>query len=179
MVQRTRSGVILLCLICGLLLAVCAQSPTPTFTVTPSPGLKASPTPVPSITPVPVLIVTPAATPTPPSPWPEPLDKVWGTVQVLWEAFRWGVVPILLLAVVVWFGKPYLEKVREKLVEWMIKKAVSVQPLSSLFPERHGKGFTETSRGFQLKATAQIFLSYAREDGEQVENVYQKLSDAG
>jgi hypothetical protein len=33
--------------------------------------------------------------------------------------------------------------------------------------------------GFQVKATAQIFLSYAREDEEKVENLYQKLSDAG
>jgi hypothetical protein len=30
-----------------------------------------------------------------------------------------------------------------------------------------------------VKATAQIFLSYAREDEEKVENLYQKLSDAG
>ncbi len=30
-----------------------------------------------------------------------------------------------------------------------------------------------------MKATAQIFLSYAREDEEKVENLYQKLSDAG
>ena len=30
-----------------------------------------------------------------------------------------------------------------------------------------------------MKATGQIFLSYAREDAEKVENLYQKLSDAG
>ena len=30
-----------------------------------------------------------------------------------------------------------------------------------------------------MKATAQIFLSYAREDEKKVENLYQKLSDAG
>ena len=30
-----------------------------------------------------------------------------------------------------------------------------------------------------MKAPAQIFLSYAREDKEKVENLYQKLSDAG
>ena len=30
-----------------------------------------------------------------------------------------------------------------------------------------------------MKATAQIFLSYAREDEEKVEELYQKLSDAG
>jgi hypothetical protein len=30
-----------------------------------------------------------------------------------------------------------------------------------------------------VKAMAQIFLSYAREDGEKVEKLYQKLSDAG
>ena len=30
-----------------------------------------------------------------------------------------------------------------------------------------------------MKATAQIFLSYAREDEEKVEKFYQKLSDAG
>jgi hypothetical protein len=30
-----------------------------------------------------------------------------------------------------------------------------------------------------VKATPQIFLSYAREDGEEVETLYQKLSDAG
>ena len=33
--------------------------------------------------------------------------------------------------------------------------------------------------GFQVKATAQIFLSYAREDEEKVKNLYQELSDAG
>ena len=30
-----------------------------------------------------------------------------------------------------------------------------------------------------METTAQIFLSYAREDAERVENLYQKLSDAG
>ena len=30
-----------------------------------------------------------------------------------------------------------------------------------------------------MKATTQIFLSYAREDEEKVENLYRKLSDAG
>jgi hypothetical protein len=38
---------------------------------------------------------------------------------------------------------------------------------------RHSNG------GLQVKATTQIFLSYAREDEERVENLYRKLSDAG
>jgi hypothetical protein len=33
--------------------------------------------------------------------------------------------------------------------------------------------------GFQVKATTQIFLSYAREDEEKVEKLYQRLSEAG
>jgi sugar/nucleoside kinase (ribokinase family) len=33
--------------------------------------------------------------------------------------------------------------------------------------------------GFQVKATPQIFISYAREDEEKVQEFYQKLSDAG
>ena len=120
MLRRKRLGVFLLCLICGSVLAVYAQSPT----ASPSTGLRASPTPVLTVTPIPVLVVTPAVTSTPPSPWPEPLEKAWGTVQALWEAFGWWVVPILLLVVVVWFGKPYLEKVREKLVERATEETV-------------------------------------------------------
>ncbi len=85
MVQRM-SRVLLLCLLCGLVLAVCAQSPAPTPTT--------SPTPVPAVTPIPVLIVTPAVTPTPLSPWPEPAEKAWGMVR----AFGWWVVPLLAVA---------------------------------------------------------------------------------
>jgi len=41
-------------------------------------------------------------------------------------------------------------------------------------------GFAETfKREDQMKAAAQIFLSYAREDEEEVEELYQKLSVAG
>jgi formylglycine-generating enzyme required for sulfatase activity len=120
MVRRKRLGVFLLCLICGSVLAVYAQSPT----ASPSTGLRASPTPVLTVTPIPVLVVTPAVTPTPPSPWPESLEKAWGTVRAFWGAFGWWVVPILLLLVVVWFGKPYLEKVREKLVERATEETV-------------------------------------------------------
>jgi hypothetical protein len=89
MVRRMKSGVLLLCLICGSVLAVYAQSPT----ASPSTGLRASPTLVPPITPVPVLIVTLAVTPTPLSPWPQPLEKAWGTVRALRaaEALKSGV----------------------------------------------------------------------------------------
>ena len=59
-------------------------------------------------------------------------------------------------------------------------EVVSVQALPPLSPERHGKGLIETSmEGSQVKATAQIFLSYARPDEGKVKNLYQKLSDAG
>jgi len=55
-----------------------------------------------------------------------------------------------------------------------------VQVLSSSSPKRRGKGFIEPSIGeSQVKATAQIFLSYAREDEEKVEELYQRLSDIG
>jgi hypothetical protein len=55
-----------------------------------------------------------------------------------------------------------------------------VQALSSSSPERRGKGFIEASiRESQGKAAAQIFLSYAREDEEKVEKLYQRLSDVG
>ena len=41
-------------------------------------------------------------------------------------------------------------------------------------------GFAETfKREDQMKAAAQIFLSYAREDADKVESLYQELSDAG
>jgi formylglycine-generating enzyme required for sulfatase activity len=52
---------------------------------------------------------------------------MWGMVR----AFGWGVVPILLLAVVVWFGKLYLEQVREKLVERAAKETLE-KPLKQL-----------------------------------------------
>lgn len=112
MVQRVRIGMFLLCLICGSVFAVYAQSPT------------APSTPAPTVTPIPVLIVTPAATPTPLSPWPEPLEKAWGTVQALWRAFRWGVVPILVLAVIAWLVKPYLEEVRKRVVKRVTEETV-------------------------------------------------------
>ena len=118
MVLKTRSRVFLLCLLCGLGLAVCAQSPAPTLTVTPSP----SPTPAPAVTPIPVLIVTPVVTPTPPSLLPEWLEKAWGTVQALWETFGLWTVLILLLMVVAWLVKPYPEKVREELAKWLTER---------------------------------------------------------
>ena len=45
----------------------------------------------------------------------------------------------------------------------------------------HGKGFAETAEreDLKVKATAQVFLSYAREDEGKVEELYQKLSDVG
>jgi hypothetical protein len=55
-----------------------------------------------------------------------------------------------------------------------------VQALSSSSPERRRKGFIEASIGeSQVKAAAQIFLSYAREDEEKVGKLYQSLSDVG
>jgi formylglycine-generating enzyme required for sulfatase activity len=92
--RRTRIGAFLLCLICGSVLAVYAQGPTASS----STGLRANPTPVPTVTPIPVLVVTPVVTLTPPSPWPEPLEKAWGTVRAFWGAFGWWVVPLLVVA---------------------------------------------------------------------------------
>jgi len=93
-----------------------AQTPTPVPTSIPSPE--------PTITPVPVIIVTPAVTPTPISPWPEPLQKVWATVQAFWRAFGGWTVLILLLAVVVWFGKSYLEEAREEAAERAVEETI-------------------------------------------------------
>ena len=56
----------------------------------------------------------------------------------------------------------------------------AVQVSSSLSSERHGKGYPEKSVQEDLgKTTMQIFLSYAREDASSIENLYQRLSDAG
>jgi len=118
--QVTQLVVILLSLI--LSGAVMAQTPLPTST--PPPGT--------ALTPVPVLIVTPAAAPTPVSPWPETVQRVWETLRALWAAFGWWAIPVLLFAVLVfWFVKPYLEKAREKLMEWVAKKTVE-EPLKKV-----------------------------------------------
>jgi hypothetical protein len=44
---------------------------------------------------------------------------------------------------------------------------------------RHLLQLGDPERGSKVRATAQVFLSYAREDRGKVESLYQKLSDAG
>jgi formylglycine-generating enzyme required for sulfatase activity len=95
-------SVALLLLLCLLLArpssGVVAESSTPTPTLTPEPSPTPTLTPEPTHTPISVLIVTPEVTPTPPSPWPPEVIKAVATLTALWQAFRWWLIPILLLA---------------------------------------------------------------------------------
>ncbi len=57
--------------------------------------------------------------------------------------------------------------------DYRLKRAMSEKGISP------SKTETSEQEDFIAKATAQIFLSYAREDEEEVERLYQKLSEAG
>ena len=74
----------------------------------------------------------------------------------------------------------YVEKFKQLLCIMREPTRVSARPLSYSSSGRLGKRFDETSeQEDSVRATPQIFLSYAREDREKVKVLYKQLSDAG
>jgi formylglycine-generating enzyme required for sulfatase activity len=70
-----------------------------------------------------VLSVTPATTPTPPSPWPAEVAKVLDSFQALWQTFRWWIIPILLLVLLLALarkvGKELLDIWTKRIATWL------------------------------------------------------------